>query len=96
MSDYSRKQIVMANIRERIAVNKQGSQTFHMEWFYLKKINELEGKEKCHVEVSNKFAALEDLNAEVEFNSVWEMIRENIKISAEEGLGHFERKQHKP
>jgi hypothetical protein len=29
-------------------------------------------------------------------NSAWEMIRENIKISAKESLGYFELKKHKP
>jgi hypothetical protein len=28
--------------------------------------------------------------------SAWEVIRENIKISAKEGLGYFELKKHKP
>jgi hypothetical protein len=51
---------------------------------------------KYHVEVSNRFAALEDLDAEVEINTVWETVRENIKISAEESLGYYEPKQHKP
>jgi hypothetical protein len=44
----------------------------------------------------NRFAALEDLDAEVEINSVWEMIRENINISAKESLGYCELKKHKP
>jgi hypothetical protein len=87
---------VVANIRDRIAVNKQGSHKFHMERFNLKKFNEVEGKEKYRVEVSNRFAALEDLDAEVEINAIWETIRENIKISAKEGLGYYELKQHKP
>jgi hypothetical protein len=39
---------------------------------------------------------LEDLDTEVEINSAWETIRENIKISAEESLGYFELKEHKP
>jgi CRISPR/Cas system CMR-associated protein Cmr3 (group 5 of RAMP superfamily) len=52
-----------------------------MERFNLKKLNEVEGKEQFRVEVSNRFASLEDLNAEVEINSAWETIRENIKIS---------------
>jgi hypothetical protein len=34
--------------------------------------------------VSNRFAALENLDAEVEISSAWELIRENIKISAKE------------
>jgi hypothetical protein len=87
---------VVAKIRERIAVNKQGSHKFHMESFNLKKLNRLEGKEKYHVEVSSKFAVLEDLEAEVEINTIWEMIRKNIKISAKESLGYYEPKQHKP
>jgi hypothetical protein len=33
---------------------------------------------------------LEDLDAEVEINSAWEVIRENIKISATERLGYYE------
>jgi hypothetical protein len=42
-----------------------------------------------HVEVSNRFAALEDLDTEVEINSAWETIRRNIKISAKESLGYY-------
>jgi hypothetical protein len=30
---------------------------------------------------------VEDLDAEVEINTIWETIRENIKISAKESLG---------
>jgi hypothetical protein len=37
---------------------------------------------------------LEDLDSEVEINSAWETIRENIKISAKESLGYFELKKH--
>jgi hypothetical protein len=64
--------LVVAKIRKRIAVNKQGSHKFHMERFNLKKLNEVEGKEKCCVVVSNRFAALEDLDVEVEINTIWE------------------------
>jgi hypothetical protein len=39
---------------------------------------------------------LEDLDAKVESNSAWETTRENIKISAKEGLGYFELKKCKP
>jgi hypothetical protein len=87
--------VVEAKVRERLAVNEQRSQRFHMKKFNLKKLNDVEGKEQFRVEVSNRFAALEDLNAELEINSVWETIRENIKISAEESLGYFELKKHK-
>jgi hypothetical protein len=77
-------------------VNKQRSQRFHTERFNLKKINEVEGKEQYHVEVSNRFVALEDLDAEVGINSAWETIGENITMSAKESLGYFELKKHKP
>jgi hypothetical protein len=36
----------MAKVGERLAVGKQRSQIFHMERFNLKKLNEVEGKEK--------------------------------------------------
>jgi hypothetical protein len=67
-----------------------------MERFNLKKLNDIESKEQFRVEVSNRFAALEDLDTEVEINSAWETIRENIQISAKESLGYFELKKHKP
>jgi hypothetical protein len=49
-----------------------------MERFNLKKLNEVEGKERYCVEVSYRFEALENLNAEVEVICAWETIRENI------------------
>jgi hypothetical protein len=52
-----------------------------MERFNPKKLNKVEGKEKYRVEVSSKFEDLEDLDAEVEINTVWETIRVKIKIS---------------
>jgi hypothetical protein len=39
---------------------------------------------------------LEDLDAEVEMNSAWKMMRENTKISAKESLDYCEFKKHKP
>jgi hypothetical protein len=68
------------------------NQQFRMEKFSLKKLNYVEGKEKYRVGVWNRFAVLEDLDAEVETNSAWETIRENIKISANESVGYYELK----
>jgi hypothetical protein len=48
-----------------------------MERFNHKKLNKAEGKEQYHVEISNRFTALVNLDAEVDINS------DNIKISAE-------------
>jgi hypothetical protein len=84
---------VVVKVRERLAVNKQRSHRFDMERFNLKKLNDVEGKEQFRVEVSNRFAALEDMDTEVEINSAWETIRGNIKMSAKESLGYFEQKK---
>jgi hypothetical protein len=54
--------LVVATVRERLAVNKQRSQRFNMERFNLEKLNEVEGREQYRVEVSDSFAALEDLD----------------------------------
>jgi hypothetical protein len=74
--------LVAVKVRERLAVTKQRSHRFDTERFNLKKLNKVEGKERYRIEVSNRFAALEDLDAEMEINSAWETIRENINIPA--------------
>jgi hypothetical protein len=69
----------VARVRERLAVNKQRSHKFHMERFNLKRLYEVQGKEKYCIEVPNRSAALKGLDAEVAINSAWEMIGEDIK-----------------
>jgi hypothetical protein len=71
--------LVVAKVCGRLAVNKQRQHRFNMERCNLRKVDEVEGKEKYHVGVSNMLAALEDLDAEVHINSDWETIRENKK-----------------
>jgi hypothetical protein len=66
--------LVVAKVRGRLAVNKQRSQRFDMERFSLKKLNDVEDKEQFRVEVSNGFAAFEDLDTEVDINSAWDRI----------------------
>jgi hypothetical protein len=66
-----------------------------MERLDLKKLNKVEGKEQYCVEVSNRFAAFKDFNAEEDIISLWEDIGENINISAKESLGYYEVKKHK-
>jgi hypothetical protein len=67
-----------------------------MERIILKKLNKVERKEKYNVEISNRFAALENADDEVDINSALEAITETINISAEESLGYYELKKHKP
>jgi hypothetical protein len=71
--------LVVAKIKERLAVSKQTLQRVHMEMFNLKKWNEVEGKEQYRVEISNRFTALEILHTEVDINRGWKTIRQDIK-----------------
>jgi len=52
--------LVVAKLRGRFAINKKASQKFDGERFNLRKLNELEVKEKYHIEITNRVAALED------------------------------------
>ena len=81
---------------ERLAVSKQAAQKFDGERFNLRKLNELEVKKKYQIEITNRFAALENLSADKDVNRAWENIKENIKTSAKESLGLHELKRHKP
>jgi hypothetical protein len=48
------------------------------------------------VEISNRFAALENLDESLDINSAWESIRENTKTSVKENLGYHRLKHNKP
>jgi hypothetical protein len=51
--------------------------TAHVERFSLKKLNEVEDKEQYHVQISNRFSALENLDMQVDINRAWETVRES-------------------
>jgi hypothetical protein len=87
--------LVVAKLRERLAVSKQASQKCDGERFNLGELNEPEVKEKYQIEITNMFAALENLYVDEDVNRAWENIKENIKTSAKESLGLHELKQHK-
>jgi hypothetical protein len=78
-----------------------GSSTSHIytqtgERFNLKKLNGLEVRRQYQIEITNRFAALENLSDDEDKNRTWESIEENIKTSAKGSLVLHERKQHKP
>jgi hypothetical protein len=87
---------MVANVRERLEVSKQTRHRFHMEEFNLKKLNDVEDKGQYRVEISNRFAALENLDAEVDINRALETIGDYINISAKDSLVYYELKIHKP
>jgi hypothetical protein len=63
--------LVVAKVRERLAVSKQTMHRFLMERFNRKKLNEVEGKEQYCVEISTRFPALGSLVAKVDINRAW-------------------------
>ena len=79
--------LVIAKVRERLAVGKQAAQRFHGQRFNLRKLNEPEVREQYQVEIKNRFAALENSDDDEDINRNWENIKENIQTSAKESLG---------
>jgi hypothetical protein len=88
--------LVVAKVRESLAISKQAAQKTDMERFNLKKLNMGNVKEQYQFTIKNKFAALEILEVSGNANRAWDNIRENIKISAQESLGYCESKHFRP
>jgi hypothetical protein len=61
--------LVMAKLRERISVSKQARHKFDVERFDLKKLNDVDVKEKYQVEISNTLANLESLDESFDINN---------------------------
>jgi len=74
--------LMVAKVRERLAVSKQAAWKFDVERFNLRKLNELEATKKYQIKISNRFAALENLNDNDDINRAWENIKENMKTSS--------------
>jgi hypothetical protein len=59
-----------------LSVSKQAAQMFDMERLNLNKLNDVAVKEQNHVKVSNRFAALENLDDhDVGISGAWKGIR---------------------
>jgi hypothetical protein len=56
--------LVVAEVRERLAVSKRAAQKVDSERFYVKKLNEGDVKEQYQVTIRNKFVALEKLRGQ--------------------------------
>jgi hypothetical protein len=78
--------LVVAKVKEKLAVSKRTTQKCDTERFNLRKLDEVEGKKQYRVEISNRFAASENLDDDVDINRAWETIKENINISAKVSL----------
>ena len=87
---------MVEKFRERLTVSKESTQNLDGERFNLRKLNEMEFRKQNQIEITNRFATLENLNDDEAINRVWENINENIKISAKACLCLHELKRHKP
>ncbi|KAJ4451547.1 hypothetical protein ANN_03013 [Periplaneta americana] len=86
-------------LSERISVAKRVEQQVHIRRFNIPKLNDEETKQKYQIEISNRFAALasfDEVEEKLDINSVWENIRDNIKIAAGQSIGYYETKKKKP
>ena len=54
-----------------LAVGKQAAHRFNRQRFNLRKLNEPEVREKYQIEITNMFAALENMNEEEDVNRTW-------------------------
>ena len=63
---------MVAKVRERLAVSKQAAQKLDREIFNLGKLNELQVSKQYQIEISNRFAALENLSDGDDINRAWE------------------------
>ena len=59
-----------------MAVSKQVAQKFDVERFNLRKLNELVVRKQYQIEITNRFAALENLSDDEDINRAWESIKE--------------------
>ena len=86
---------MIVEVRENLLTRQEATQKTDVERFNLKKLSEMEVRKQIQIEISNRFAALENLNDSEDINSAWENIEENIKNSAKETLDLYGRKQAK-
>jgi hypothetical protein len=84
--------LVVAKVRDRLAVSKRAAQKIDTERFNVKKLKEGDVKEQYQVTIRNKFTALENLEDSRDIIGAWANIRENIRTLAQESLGYCESK----
>jgi len=65
-----------------LAVIKHVAKRFDGERFNMRKLNELDVSKEYQTEITNRFAALENVSDDEGINRVSENIKENIKTTA--------------
>ena len=73
---------MFAKVRERLTVSKEAAQKFDVERFDFGKSGELEVGRQYQTKISNRLAALQNLNDSKEIDRAWENLEEGIKTIA--------------
>jgi hypothetical protein len=73
--------VVVAKVREILAVSKQEVKNFDVERYKLRNLRELEVRKQFQINISKRFALLGNLNEREDINRAWENIKENLKTS---------------
>jgi hypothetical protein len=76
--------LVVADVRERLEVNKQTAKKSDVKRFNLKKLSKRDVRKQYQIKNSNRFAALEKLSDGNDINRAGEKIKGNIKTSTKE------------
>jgi hypothetical protein len=62
---------LVANVRERLVVIKQATTYFDGGRMILRQLNELEVRKQYQIEITNKFAAVENIRDGEDINRAW-------------------------
>jgi hypothetical protein len=82
--------IIVLNVHAPIEEKSDDSKdSFDVEWFNLRKVSELEVRKQYRIEITNRFAALENLNDSEDINRAWKNSPKNIKTSTNEDLYQY-------
>jgi predicted lipase len=66
---------VVAQVRERLTVSKKAAQKFNVDKFNLRKLSELDVRKQYQIKISNRFAAMENLNDSEDINRAWKKLK---------------------
>jgi hypothetical protein len=74
--------MVVAKFVEILVISEEATQNLDRKRFNLSKLNELEIRKQYQIEITNRFAALENLSDDGGINRALENIKQTIKTSA--------------
>jgi hypothetical protein len=79
--------MIVARVRERLAVSKRMVKKMEFQSFNFNQLNEKEVKEQYQVKITNKFAAQEHVENNGHINGAWDSIIQNIRMSVKDSIG---------